>query len=100
SLIDRRGAVHPLTLADFLVESHGLWHSPHTAAAYPDRWHVRLPAEHLDILLTPTVADQELADPSSSYWEGAVNVADVTHGGAPCGVGYVELTGYVEAVRL
>jgi predicted secreted hydrolase len=99
SVIDRRALVHPLRLADFSIEAQSQWHSPHTGGRYPSGWRVRIPSQHLDLVLTPTVADQELADSSgTSYWEGAVTIS--TSAGAPLGVGYVELTGYVSAVRL
>jgi predicted secreted hydrolase len=101
SLIDRNGTVHPLSLADFAIESHAVWMSPHTGAHYPSLWRVRIPAYRLDLVLTPTVADQELADASStSYWEGAVNVTAATSSHQTLGVGYVELTGYAGAVRI
>ena len=52
-------------------------------------------------MLTPTVRDQELAATPGgvSYWEGSVEV-DAERGGAPRGVGYVELTGYAGNVSL
>jgi predicted secreted hydrolase len=99
SVIDRRGLVQALRLADFSVEARSSWVSPHTGARYPSGWRVHIPSRNLDLVLTPTVADQELADASgTSYWEGAVTVS--TAAGVPLGAGYVELTGYVSAVRL
>jgi predicted secreted hydrolase len=69
------------------------WQSPRSGAVYPAKWRLRIPAENLDLQITPLLADQEL-DVSFRYWEGAVAIAG-TRGSAPVsGRGYVELTGY------
>jgi len=101
SLVDRRGAVRHLARDDVLVEATGAWKSPHTGGVYPSGWRVRVPSAHVDLTLTPTVRDQELANLAGgvSYWEGAVEVTD-TRTGAHAGAGYVELTGYAGAVSL
>ena len=61
---------------------------------------MRVPSANVDVTLSPTVLDQELAGTSSgvSYWEGAVDVRDAA--GALRGVGYVELTGYAGTVAI
>lgn len=101
SLIERDGSVHALALAEFSAQASGFWESPHTAARYPSGWRVRVPSKRIDVTLTPTVADQELAEPSgTSYWEGAVDVYNANGSAKPTGVGYVELTGYAQPVRL
>ena len=73
------------------------WTSPRTGATYPvgtvlttggTRW-----------TLTPLQPDQELDSRRSTgsvYWEGAVSL---DRDGAPAGRGYLELTGYVQALR-
>jgi predicted secreted hydrolase len=101
SLVDARGAVRYLRRDDVLVGAIGVWKSPHTGAAYPSGWRVRVPSAKLDLVLVPTVLDQELANLTGgvSYWEGAVDVSDAVSG-AHLGVGYVELTGYAGAVPL
>jgi predicted secreted hydrolase len=65
---------------------------------YPSGWRVRVPSAKINLVLTPTVLDQELAGLTGgvAYWEGAVDVRDVT--GRRLGAGYVELTGYAGAV--
>jgi predicted secreted hydrolase len=64
-------------------------------------WRVSVPGAHVNVVLTPEVVDQELADMAGgvSYWEGAVDVRDAASGRA-AGVGYVELTGYAGVVAL
>ena len=100
SLVEPDGSVRYLPRASFSAEATGRWKSPHTGGTYPSGWHVRVPGENVDVTLTPTVIDQELADTSSgvSYWEGAVDVLDAR--GKSRGVGYVELTGYAGTVAI
>jgi predicted secreted hydrolase len=101
SLIDANGHVTYLPRSAFAVEATGTWKSPHTGGVYPSGWRVRVPSANVNLMLSPVLADQELANMTGgvSYWEGAVDVRDVGSGRA-LGVGYVELTGYAGAVSL
>jgi predicted secreted hydrolase len=101
SLIDARGRVSYLPLAAFSAQANGTWTSPHTGGVYPSGWRVRVPSARVDVVLTPVLVDQELANTVGgvSYWEGAVDARDSSSGRA-LGVGYVELTGYAGAVSL
>jgi predicted secreted hydrolase len=101
SLIDPHGAVRYLALADVVVDATGSWKSPHTGAAYPSGWRMRVPSARLDLVLVPLLADQELANTAggTSYWEGAVDVNDAATG-RHLGAGYVELTGYAGPLSL
>ncbi len=71
------------------------WTSPHTGDTYPAGWRLRVPAEALDLTVTPTLADQEMRL-TVRYWEGAVSVQG--HAGATpvSGQGYLEMTRYAE----
>ncbi len=101
SLIAPDGRVTHLQLSDFSTVATGSWKSPHTGGVYPSGWRVRVPRANLDIVLRPTLADQELPNTVGgvSYWEGAVDALDAGSG-RPLGVGYVELTGYAGAISL
>ncbi len=101
SLIDARGRVTYLPLAAFSAVASGAWTSPHTGGVYPSGWRVSVPLAHVNVVLTPVLVDQELANTVGgvSYWEGAVDARDSVSGRA-VGVGYVELTGYAGAVSL
>lgn len=83
----------PLALADFSVEPLGTWKSLRSGAVYPSGWRIRIPSEQLDLEVEPWLADQELGL-SFVYWEGAVKIR-----GSVGGNGYVELTGYAEALH-
>ena len=103
SLIGRDGRVTYLPLSAFSASATGSWKSPHTGATYPSGWRVRVPSAGVDVVLTPILADQELALTSGggvSYWEGAVDVSDAGRPAARVGTGYVELTGYAGTVAL
>ena len=100
SLIAPNGSVRYLPLSAFTIVPTGTWTSPHTHAVYPSGWRLRVQGVRGELILTPTLADQELANPGgTTYWEGAVRVTDARTG-ARLGVGYVELTGYAEALQL
>jgi predicted secreted hydrolase len=74
------------------------WKSPRTDAVYPVETNIQTGDTRWQI--KPLQPDQELDARRSSgavYWEGAVTVA---RDGAPAGHGYLELTGYLQAMKL
>jgi predicted secreted hydrolase len=93
----RAGRVTQYAPADVTFAPQTRWTSPRTGATYPvgtvlttgrTRW-----------TLTPLQPDQELDSRRSTgsvYWEGAVRLE---RDGTPAGRGYLELTGYVQALR-
>ena len=93
SYVTRQGRVVPLADGGFAVVPTGAaWGSAATGAVYPAGWRVIVPAFHLDVTVTPLVADQEMDTRATTgivYWEGAVGVS-----GSHPGRGYVELTQY------
>lgn len=78
----------------------GHWRSPLTKITYPAGWRVRIPSLQLDVVVRPTVADQEMADRISvdgyrdSYWEGSCTITGTHAGRHVTGKAYTELTGY------
>ncbi len=74
------------------------WTSPRTNARYPVEVDLRVGGERWR--LTPLQDDQELDSRQSTgavYWEGAVTLE---RDGRRAGRGYLELTGYVKALKL
>jgi predicted secreted hydrolase len=69
-----------------------------SGAVYPETWQIRIPAEGLELVVRPILADQELTT-SFRYWEGAVDVKGTRNGKPIAGRGYLEMTGYAEAQR-
>ena len=102
SLIAPDGTVSDIGPSSVRVQATGQWLSPHTAAMYPSGWQLDLPDHQLLLVLEPQLEDQELYFPGAvfagpAYWEGAVDVY-VKGAPSPAGVGYVELTGYANAM--
>jgi predicted secreted hydrolase len=82
---------------DFRVQVLGRWKSPASGAEYPMGWKVMVPAEQLELELSPAFENQELITNRSTrvtYWEGTVNVRGTARGRSLTGAGYVEMTGY------
>jgi predicted secreted hydrolase len=74
------------------------WRSPRTNIDYPVEWQLRI-ADRI-IQLRPLFDDQELDSRRSTgaiYWEGAVTLHE---GGREIGRGYLEMTGYGEAIQV
>lgn len=97
------GRTRHLDVTDFQIESTGTWTSSESKATYPSRWKLTFPTLNLVLDVTPLLADQELRTSRStrvSYWEGAVAVTGTKQGRPIKGHGYVELTGYVERLKL
>ncbi len=93
------GTSHHLRLEEFQIQVLRTWKSRKTGGRYPAKWRILVPQSSLDLMVTPTVSDQELVTQESSrvtYWEGSVRVNGKYGGKAVRGVGYVELTGYAE----
>lgn len=96
----RDAAGHVTTFAPeqvtFQAQRH--WRSPHTGASYPVATTIRTGTSIWQ--LTPLQDDQELDSRLSTgavYWEGAVRVS---RDGQPAGRGYLELTGYLQKLKL
>lgn len=93
SLVAADGAVTAVPLESLRLESVGTWTSPATGAPYPVRWRLALPAEGLELEISPLLEAQEL-DLSVRYWEGAIAATGTSAGRPISGRGYLELTGY------
>ncbi len=97
TIILQDGIHYALLLKEFQVQSLDRWRSQKTGATYPSEWRIDVPSHRIELMLTPTVKDQELITQESTrvtYWEGSVKVEGKYQGNPIKGVGYVELTGY------
>ncbi len=114
SLRDEEGEIHSragtLVAADGSVQwfdpgnqwlrALSSWESEKSGVEYPSGWRIRLEEPGLSLELRPVMANQENRSsilPDMAYWEGAVDVFD--DAGNTIGRGYVELTGYGDAMR-
>ena len=92
TLVEADGSHRSIQPGEVLLDVLDRWQSPR-GGTYPSRWRLRIPAEGLDVEITPYISDQEL-DGIVRYWEGAVRVEGAANGEPLTGSGYVELTGY------
>ncbi len=101
--VDAQGEMRFLSAAYFSLTPGETWQSPHSRARYPMVWQISIPSLDLNLRQHTDLADQELwtsNDLTPSYWEGAVSYDGTIHGQSVKGVGYTEMTGYAQAVRL
>lgn len=93
TLVAADGQARSLSWDQVDLQPLGEWHSPATDDRYPARWRLRLPAENLDLIVTPKLADQEMRL-TVNYWEGAVTVSGQSGDQKVSGQGYLEMTRY------
>ena len=75
------------------------WKSPLSQASYPVEWMVRTPADFYTV--RAVIDNQELDSRNSTgaiYWEGLSELIDSN--GKRVGNGYLEMTGYAQALKL
>ena len=82
------------------LEVQDYWTSTQTYGEYPAKWRLRIDSIDLDIVMTPSIADQEVpalpyGNQAAAYWEGRVEVSDAASGES-LGLAFAELSGYVE----
>jgi predicted secreted hydrolase len=102
TLVNPDGTSRHLALEDFRIEISERWKSSKSGASYPMKWKVSLPAEELQLEITPGFPAQELITNRSTrvtYWEGAVRVNGTASNRAIAGHGYVEMTGYAGRLK-
>jgi predicted secreted hydrolase len=98
SLRDAAGRIEHFGPAQVEFSALRRWRSPRTGAAYPVELQVRTGARTWHV--QPLMDDQEFdarRSTGTTYWEGAVTIA---RDGRPAGRGYLELTGYLQPLRL
>lgn len=103
TLVFENGATRHLNLRDIRVEVLEKWKSPKSGGIYPMQWKVRIPADAIDLELTPFFPEQELDTRKSTrvtYWEGAAQVRGTYRGKPIQGLGYVEMTGYAGKLKV
>lgn len=95
---ERNGTQHTFRPEEVQFIAQRFWRSPRTQANYPVALTLQINDQQWQI--EPMMDDQELDSRASTgavYWEGAVRVR---RDGKPVGRGYLEMTGYVAAMRL
>jgi predicted secreted hydrolase len=96
--VPARGAPVRLSRDEVRLEVLDTWRSPRSGATYPARWRLSVSSLPLVLEVTPAQADQELRV-TVRYWEGAVRIRGSRAAQPVTGRGYVELTGYGDALE-
>ena len=97
TLVEASGEPRHLSVDAFTLVPEGTWQSPHSGRTYPAGFAVRVPSAGLDLEVIPLLHDQEL-NLSFRYWEGGVKVEGRGVSAGLTGRGYLELTGYGDAL--
>jgi predicted secreted hydrolase len=95
TFVDEKGNFTHLSHEDFIIEPLETWKSEKTKATYPIKWNVKVPKFNLDLVVIPTLNDQELDTRGTTmivYWEGSCEVFNQTN--EKIGNAYVEMVGY------
>lgn len=97
TLIAEDGTPRTLTRDEVTFEGIERWTSPQTGAQYPTRWRVTIPSANLSLDVRTRFDDQE-ANLTTLYYEGAVEAVGTADGKPVKGVGYLEMTGYAQSI--
>jgi len=103
TFVDRQGKAQHLSWDEVVMQPGETWQSPETGGKYPVGWKVAVPGLGLELECRTTFPAQEVFSPrgiSPTYWEGAVRYEGRMGGRAVTGVGYLEMTGYDQPIRL
>jgi predicted secreted hydrolase len=94
-----QAGLHSFSPGEVQFSAQRVWKSPLSQASYPVEWTVRTPAE---VYTVKAVLDNQELDSRAStgaiYWEGLSDLFDSK--GRKVGRGYLEMTGYAQALRL
>ncbi len=99
SLRSSAGKLHTFSQGEIVFKPLRSWTSPLTQIVYPVDWLVRTPSETYTV--KALLDSQELDSRHSTgaiYWEGLSELMDSQ--GRRAGMGYLEMTGYGQALRL
>ncbi len=92
TIVERDGSARQLSRDDVVLTVLGHYTSKKTRARYPSRWRIAIPSAGIDVIVIPSLEDQECVAAHSTlnyYWEGTCSVE-----GNATGRAYAELTGY------
>ncbi len=94
-----QGELRIFNPGEILFKAGRSWKSPLTQITYPVQWVVRTPEESYTV--QAVIDNQELDSRGSTgsiYWEGLSELADSR--GRRVGIGYLEMTGYGQALQM
>jgi len=101
TFIDASGISQHLSIHDFNISVLREWKSPQTGGVYPVAWRIQVLPLDLELNVAADLADQEMRTAVSTgvtYWEGSVSGEGTVVTNRVQAEGYVELTGYADAI--
>ena len=93
------GSPYVFSKGEVIFKPTRFWKSPLTQTTYPVEWIVRTPADFYTV--KAVIDNQELDSRQSTgaiYWEGLSELVDSN--GKKVGMGYLEMTGYAQPLRM
>ena len=93
------GSLYVFSKGEVIFKPTRFWKSPLTQTSYPVEWIVRTPADFYTV--KAAIDNQELDSRQSTgaiYWEGLSELVDSN--GKKVGMGYLEMTGYAQPLRM
>lgn len=103
TIVDESGTTVDIPADELSITNLDEWQSPTTGGDYPMGWVLEIDSQDLWLKIDPVFEHQELVTLESTgnvYWEGMVVVSGIQGDVAVNGLGYVELTGYVDPATL
>lgn len=94
-----KGGLYTFSRGEVIFKPVRYWKSPLTQATYPVEWIVRTPADFYTV--RAVIDNQELDSRQSTgaiYWEGLSELIDSN--GKRAGMGYLEMTGYAQRLKM
>lgn len=95
--INKNGTSENLTAQQVQVAALSEWKSERTNVSYPAKWNIKIPHKNLELIVTPTIQNQEITSSESAartYWEGRCKVSGKINEQEISGNAYTELVGY------
>lgn len=86
------GTSKMIKLADFQFTPLDSWYSPNSKVTYPSSWTLTIPEYHYDLVIKPTLNDQEVVTINTTFWGGQGVVTGKKDGVPLIGYAYVELS--------
>ena len=103
TFVDAEGGVLPIEPGGVTFRPGRRWRSDATGTQYPVEWQVSVPDFDLRLDVRPRLDAQEVFTEDGilpAYWEGAVRFSGERGGRPVSGVGYLEMSGYVEKLDI
>ena len=94
TFIEKDGSYRTINKNEIELTVLDHWENPQ-GIKYPSKWRMKLLNKNIDLKISPNLKNQELPL-SIKYWEGSVSFEGFSKDKKIKGLGYLEMTGYVQ----